>query len=145
MTRSSLSKWQILPCIELNAKAATASPHIATLRRKKPSARRGRASDHIDAARRLEELEAAFQELSARHEGLLESLNDIVFTVGPDGVLYVTNFGNEGNQGQGQVLRVVPGDVVDILASEGALDAALGAMGRLPCVRPGTVRLRVRD
>ncbi len=41
-------------------------------------------------------------------------LTNLVFptslTVGPDGVLYVTNFGNEGNQGQGQVLRVVPGD-----------------------------------
>jgi len=29
---------------------------------------------------------------------------------GPDGALYVTNFGNESNDGQGQVLRVVPGD-----------------------------------
>ncbi len=31
-------------------------------------------------------------------------------TFGPDGALYVTNYGNEGNLGQGQVLRVVPGD-----------------------------------
>jgi plastocyanin/sugar lactone lactonase YvrE len=29
---------------------------------------------------------------------------------GPDGALYVTNYGNESNQGQGQVLRVVPGE-----------------------------------
>jgi plastocyanin len=28
---------------------------------------------------------------------------------GPDGALYVTNYGNESNGGQGQVLRVVPG------------------------------------
>ncbi len=27
---------------------------------------------------------------------------------GPDGALYVTNYGNESNEGQGQVLRVVP-------------------------------------
>ena len=31
-------------------------------------------------------------------------------TFGPDGALYVANYGNEGNEGQGQVLRVVPGD-----------------------------------
>jgi plastocyanin len=31
-------------------------------------------------------------------------------TFGPDGALYVTNYGNEANQGQGQVLRVVIGD-----------------------------------
>jgi plastocyanin/sugar lactone lactonase YvrE len=30
-------------------------------------------------------------------------------TFGPDGALYVTNYGNEANNGQGQVLRVVPG------------------------------------
>lgn len=30
-------------------------------------------------------------------------------TFGPDGALYVTNYGNEANKGQGQVLRVVPG------------------------------------
>ncbi|HET9017601.1 MAG TPA: ScyD/ScyE family protein [Thermomicrobiaceae bacterium] len=29
---------------------------------------------------------------------------------GPDGALYVTNYGNDSNLGQGQVLRVVPGD-----------------------------------
>jgi plastocyanin len=29
---------------------------------------------------------------------------------GPDGALYLTNFGNESTAGQGQVLRVVPGD-----------------------------------
>jgi plastocyanin len=29
---------------------------------------------------------------------------------GPDGALYLTNFGNESNAGQGQVLRVEPGD-----------------------------------
>jgi len=29
---------------------------------------------------------------------------------GPDGALYVTNYGNESNQGQGQVLRIVPRD-----------------------------------
>lgn len=29
---------------------------------------------------------------------------------GPDGALYVANYGNEANDGQGQVLRVVPGD-----------------------------------
>lgn len=29
---------------------------------------------------------------------------------GKDGALYATNFGNESNQGQGQVLRIVPGD-----------------------------------
>ena len=29
---------------------------------------------------------------------------------GPDGALYVTNFGNEANFGEGQVLRVEPGD-----------------------------------
>lgn len=28
---------------------------------------------------------------------------------GPDGALYVTNYGNEANDGQGQVLRIVPG------------------------------------
>ncbi len=28
---------------------------------------------------------------------------------GPDGALYVTNYGNEGNEGQGQVLRIMPG------------------------------------
>ncbi|MDQ3548664.1 MAG: ScyD/ScyE family protein [Chloroflexota bacterium] len=28
---------------------------------------------------------------------------------GPDGALYVTNYGNEANEGQGQILRVVPG------------------------------------
>lgn len=31
-------------------------------------------------------------------------------TFGPDGALYVTNYGNESNGGQGQVLRIVPGD-----------------------------------
>lgn len=31
-------------------------------------------------------------------------------TFGPDGALYVTNYGNEANRGEGQVLRVVPGD-----------------------------------
>ena len=31
-------------------------------------------------------------------------------TFGPDGALYVTNYGNDSNLGQGQVLRVVPGD-----------------------------------
>ena len=31
-------------------------------------------------------------------------------TFGPDGALYVTNYGNESNDGQGQILRVVPGD-----------------------------------
>lgn len=31
-------------------------------------------------------------------------------TFGPDGALYVTNYGNESNDGQGQVLRVVVGD-----------------------------------
>lgn len=40
---------------------------------------------------------------------------------------------------------VVPLVIMTHAAPEGALDAALGAMGRLPCVRPGTVRLRVRD
>jgi plastocyanin len=30
-------------------------------------------------------------------------------TFGPDGALYVTNYGNESNKGEGQVLRVVPG------------------------------------
>ena len=29
---------------------------------------------------------------------------------GPDGALYVANFGNESNKGQGQILRVVPGE-----------------------------------
>jgi plastocyanin len=29
---------------------------------------------------------------------------------GPDGALYVANYGNESNEGQGQILRVVPGD-----------------------------------
>jgi plastocyanin len=29
---------------------------------------------------------------------------------GPDGALYLTNFGNESTAGQGQLLRVVPGD-----------------------------------
>jgi plastocyanin len=29
---------------------------------------------------------------------------------GPDGALYVTDFGNESNSGQGEVLRIVPGD-----------------------------------
>lgn len=32
-------------------------------------------------------------------------------TFGPDGALYVTNYGNESNNGQGQVLRVVLGDL----------------------------------
>jgi homoserine dehydrogenase len=40
---------------------------------------------------------------------------------------------------------VVPLVIMTHAAPEGALEAALGAMGRLPCVRPGTVRLRVRD
>ena len=31
-------------------------------------------------------------------------------TFGPDGALYVTNYGNESNDGQGQILRVVIGD-----------------------------------
>ncbi|HEX5166394.1 MAG TPA: ScyD/ScyE family protein [Thermomicrobiales bacterium] len=31
-------------------------------------------------------------------------------TFGPDGALYVTNYGNEANNGEGQVLRVVPGN-----------------------------------
>ncbi|MCI0438306.1 MAG: ScyD/ScyE family protein [Chloroflexi bacterium] len=31
-------------------------------------------------------------------------------TFGPDGALYVANYGNEANEGQGHVLRVVPGD-----------------------------------
>lgn len=31
-------------------------------------------------------------------------------TAGPDGALYVANYGNEGNEGQGQILRVVPGE-----------------------------------
>jgi plastocyanin/sugar lactone lactonase YvrE len=31
-------------------------------------------------------------------------------TFGPDGALYVTNYGNESNDGQGQVLRIVLGD-----------------------------------
>lgn len=29
---------------------------------------------------------------------------------GPDGALYVANYGNDGNNGEGQVLRVVPGE-----------------------------------
>jgi len=29
---------------------------------------------------------------------------------GPDGALYVANYGNEANEGQGQILRVVPGN-----------------------------------
>lgn len=32
-------------------------------------------------------------------------------TFGPDGALYVSNYGNESNDGQGQVLRIVPGEV----------------------------------
>ncbi len=31
-------------------------------------------------------------------------------TFGPDGALYVANFGNESNEGQGHILRVVPGN-----------------------------------
>jgi plastocyanin len=31
-------------------------------------------------------------------------------TFGPDGALYVANYGNEANDGQGQLLRVVPGN-----------------------------------
>jgi plastocyanin len=31
-------------------------------------------------------------------------------TFGPDGALYVANYGNEANDGQGQILRVVPGN-----------------------------------
>jgi plastocyanin len=31
-------------------------------------------------------------------------------TFGPDGALYVANYGNEANNGEGQILRVVPGD-----------------------------------
>lgn len=31
-------------------------------------------------------------------------------TFGPDGALYVTNYGNEGNEGEGQVLRITLGD-----------------------------------
>jgi plastocyanin/sugar lactone lactonase YvrE len=31
-------------------------------------------------------------------------------TFGPDGALYVANYGNAGNNGEGQVLRVVPGE-----------------------------------
>jgi len=50
-----------------------------------------------------------------REKGLTEPVvTGLVFPtnmiVGPDGALYVTNFGNESNKGQGQVLRIVPGD-----------------------------------
>lgn len=42
-----------------------------------------------------------------------EVVTNLVFptamTFGPDGALYVANFGNESNKGQGQILRVVPG------------------------------------
>jgi plastocyanin len=41
-------------------------------------------------------------------------LTNLVFptamTFGPDGALYVVNYGNEANEGQGQILRVRPGD-----------------------------------
>jgi plastocyanin len=32
-------------------------------------------------------------------------------TVGPDGALYVSNYGNESNDGQGQILRIVVGEL----------------------------------
>lgn len=35
-------------------------------------------------------------------------------TFGPDGALYVANYGNAGNDGEGQILRVVPGDGVAV-------------------------------
>jgi plastocyanin len=35
-------------------------------------------------------------------------------TAGPDGALYVANYGNRSGHGQGQVLRVVPGDVATV-------------------------------
>jgi plastocyanin len=31
-------------------------------------------------------------------------------TFGPDGALYVSNYGNESNHGEGQILRIVPGE-----------------------------------
>jgi plastocyanin len=33
-------------------------------------------------------------------------------TFGPDGALYVSNYGNEANEGQGQIVRIVPGSTM---------------------------------
>jgi plastocyanin len=55
------------------------------------------------------------QVLRVMPDGMAEPVvTNLVFptalTFGPDGALYVSNYGNEGNEGQGQILRVVPGD-----------------------------------
>jgi plastocyanin/sugar lactone lactonase YvrE len=45
-----------------------------------------------------------------------EVVNNLMFptamTFGPDGALYVSNYGNEGNQAKGQILRIRLGDTV---------------------------------
>jgi len=59
--------------------------------------------------------------------------------VGPDGALYVGNFGNEANKGEGQVLRVVPGDtsVVAPKVPDPSVEGAYDVPGTAPSVESG--------
>jgi plastocyanin len=46
----------------------------------------------------------------SKHAVVEHMMFPTALTFGKDGVLYSTNFGNEANHGEGEVLRIVPGD-----------------------------------
>jgi plastocyanin len=45
-----------------------------------------------------------------KHELLTKLMFPTALTIGPDGAIYLSDFGNESNFGEGVILRVVPGD-----------------------------------